>query len=127
MAQPANIAVDPVSLTPFRPPAVMTMPVAVAPDLNTAHRAKAYSTRQRRVEVWGSRIVHKDDREVLSLFVHDRSSQAVLVPGTHCLPTVARTVSSTLGQLACPVICDTEKWWIYWRFEKKWSLLSTVH
>jgi hypothetical protein len=55
------------------------MPVAVAHIPGTARRARAGSVGQKRVEAWGGHIVHRDDREALRLFVHDRSSQDCFV------------------------------------------------
>ena len=62
-------------LTPFRPRLEKTTPVAVAHIPGTARIARAYSVGQKRVGVWSGHIVHRDDREALCLFVHDRSSQ----------------------------------------------------
>ena len=45
----------------------------------TAHRARAGSLGQKQVWAWGGHIVHKDDREALRLFVHDRSSRDCFV------------------------------------------------
>ena len=73
---------------PFHLRAVKTTPGAVEHVPNTAHRAGADSVGQRRVGVWSSHTVHRDDREALSLFVHDRSSQDFLVRGTHCFDSV---------------------------------------
>jgi hypothetical protein len=90
-------------LTPFRPRAVKTTPVTVALVPDTAHRARADSVGQRQVEVWSSHIVHRDDREVLCIFLHDRSSQDSLVRGTHFFDSVI-VPRATLLLLDDPVV-----------------------
>jgi len=82
---------------PFRPRVVKTTPVAVAHIPDTARRARAYSVGQKRVGVWSGHIVHRDDREALCLFVHDRSSQDPFVRA----PFVSIRLSSLVRPFSC--------------------------
>lgn len=69
---------------PFRPRAEKTRPVTAAHALGMAHRARAGSVGQTRVEAWSRHIAHRDDREALYIVFHVHSSQDFLVRDIAC-------------------------------------------
>lgn len=71
-------------LTPFRPHAEKTKPGTVAYVPGMAHRARAGSVGQTRVEAWSRHIARRDDREALCIVFHVYSSQNFLVRDTAC-------------------------------------------